>query len=59
MITQFTAMFGELNINISDMTNKSKGDYAYTMIDSESADIDAIISKLEALDGVFRVRRVK
>lgn len=59
MITQFTALFGESNINITDMTNKSKGDYAYTMIDSESADLDAIIAKLQAVDGVFRVRRVK
>ncbi len=59
MITQFTGMFGEANINITDMTNKSKGDYAYTMIDSESADLDAIIAKLQAVDGVFRVRRVK
>lgn len=59
MITKFTGLFGEDGINISDMTNKSKGDYAYTMIDSESADLDHIIEKLEALEGVFRVRRVK
>ena len=59
MITKFTALFGDNNINISDMTNKSKGDFAYTMIDSESADLDDIIAKLEALEGVFRVRRVK
>jgi len=59
MITKFTALFGESGINITDMTNKSKGDYAYTMIDSESADLDSIIEKLNALDGVFRVRRVK
>ncbi|SDI88490.1 D-3-phosphoglycerate dehydrogenase [Lachnospiraceae bacterium G41] len=59
MITKFTGLFGELNINITDMTNKSKGDYAYTMIDSESSDLDDIIKKLEAMDGVFRVRRVK
>ena len=59
MITKFTALFGDSNINISDMTNKSKGDFAYTMIDSESADLDEIIKKLEAIDGVFRVRRVK
>ncbi|MCR4648318.1 MAG: phosphoglycerate dehydrogenase [Lachnospiraceae bacterium] len=59
MITKFTALFGDKNINISDMTNKSKGDYAYTMIDSESAELDAIIKELEAVEGVFRVRRVK
>jgi len=59
MITKFTALFGDNNINISDMTNKSKGDFAYTMIDSESADLNEIIKKLEAIEGVFRVRRVK
>ncbi len=59
MITKFTGLFGELNINITDMTNKSKGDYAYTMIDSESSDLDDIIKKLEAMEGVIRVRRVK
>ncbi len=59
MITKFTALFGDSNINISDMTNKSKGDFAYTMIDSESADLDEITKKLEAIEGVFRVRRVK
>lgn len=59
MITKFTALFGDSNINISDLTNKSKGDFAYTMIDSESADLDEITKKLEAIDGVFRVRRVK
>ena len=59
MITQFTSMFGDAGINISDMTNKSKGDFAYTMLDLESADLDAIIEKLAAIDGVIRVRRVK
>ncbi|MCQ2542601.1 MAG: phosphoglycerate dehydrogenase [Lachnospiraceae bacterium] len=59
MITQFTSMFGDAGINISDMTNKSKGDFAYTMLDLESADLDSIIEKLAAIDGVIRVRRVK
>ncbi len=59
MITQFTSMFGDAGINISDMTNKSKGDFAYTMLDLESADLDVIIEKLAAIDGVIRVRRVK
>lgn len=59
MITQFTSLFGDAGINISDMTNKSKGDFAYTMLDLESADLDAIIEKLNSVDGVIRVRRVK
>ena len=59
MITKFTAVFGENGINISDMTNKSRGDVAYTMLDIESPATDAIVKKLEEIEGVFRVRVVK
>ena len=37
MLNQFTAVIGEKNINISDMTNKSRGEVAYTMLDIENA----------------------
>ena len=59
MITKFTACFGDNGINISDMTNKSKGDVAYTMLDIETAASEEIIRKLQSVDGVFRVRVVK
>jgi len=59
MITKFTAVFGENGINISDMTNKSRGDVAYTMLDIESPVTEAIVKKLEEIEGVFRVRVVK
>lgn len=59
MITKFTAEFGEKGINISDMTNKSRGEYAYTMLDVESAPTAEIVEALEKIDGVFRVRVVK
>ena len=59
MIAQFTSVFGEMGINISDMTNKSKGDYAYTMLDIETPASAELVSKLEAVDGVIRVRVVK
>ena len=59
MITKFTALFGEKGINISDMTNKSKGEFTYTMLDVEEALSDEILSSLEAIDGVYRVRKVK
>ncbi len=59
MITKFTACFGDQGINITDMTNKSKGKVAYTMIDTEEA-VDAdIVHKLESIKGVFRVRVIK
>lgn len=59
MITKFTGCFGELDINISDMMNKSRGEVAYTMLDVESPATPDIVSKLESIDGVFRVRVVK
>ena len=59
MITQFTACFGDAGINISDMTNKSRGEVAYTMMDLESDASDEMLAKLAAIDGVFRVRKVK
>ena len=59
MITQFTAAFGEKGINISEMTNKSRGDVAYTMIDVETAATPEITEALEKIEGVFRVRIVK
>jgi len=59
MITQFTGAFGEAGINISDMTNKSRGEYAYTLMDIESKADDNIINRLKSIDGVFRVRVVK
>ena len=59
MITKFTAEFGEKGINISDMTNKSKGEVAYTMLDVEAAPTAEIVEALKNIEGVFRVRIVK
>ncbi len=59
MIARFTAVFGEMGINISDMTNKSKGDYAYTMLDIETAVSEELIDRLQTIDGVIKVRVVK
>ena len=59
MITQFTAVFGKAGINISDMVNKSKGEYACTILDIESAPTDEVVKELQAVAGVFRVRVVK
>ncbi len=59
MITKFTAEFGDKGINISDMTNKSRGEVAYTMLDVEEAPTVEIIEALEKIPGVFRARIVK
>ncbi len=59
MITKFTSVLGEAGINISDMTNKSRGEVAYTMLDVETKPEEDIVEKLRAIRGVFRVRVVK
>lgn len=59
MITKFTATFGDLGINISNMMNKSKGDFAYTMLDVETEITDDMVKKIEGIDGVIRVRVIK
>ena len=59
MISQFTTAFASENINISDMTNKSRGGFSYTMLDLDSAASDLIVKKIEDIDGVIKVRIVK
>ena len=59
MITKFTSILGDAGINISDMTNKSRGEYAYTMLDVETKPDEALIARLREVKGVFRVRVVK
>lgn len=59
MITKFTACFGDEGINITDMTNKSKGEVAYTMMDLEKPAAEEMIQKLQSIPGVIRVRVVK
>lgn len=56
MLSQFTTILGEANYNIGNMTNKSRGDYAYSMFDLESPASPELIKKLEAVDGVLKVR---
>lgn len=58
-ITKFTALIGESGINISDMINKSKGGYAYTMMDIDSALTEELIQQIQEVEGVLRLRIVK
>ena len=59
MIGQITAILAEQGMNISDMTNKSRDKYAYTLLDLEHKAEDSTIRKLRAIKGVLRVRVVK
>ena len=59
MISSYTSILGDANINISDMTNKSRGDYACTLIDVDAPVTKEVEEKLQTLDGVLKVRIVK
>ena len=59
MISQITNAFGDEGINISDMTNKARGEHAYTLLDLDQPVTEAALTKLASIDGVRRVRQVK
>ena len=56
MIGQFTGVLAKDNMNIADMSNKSKGSFAYTMIDIDSDVPETVADDLRAIEGVLRVR---
>ncbi|SHI09852.1 phosphoglycerate dehydrogenase [Desulfosporosinus lacus] len=59
MLSQFTSTFAKENINIPDMINKSKGKYAYTVLDIESPSTPELAKKIREIDGVLKVRIIK
>lgn len=59
MIRQFARILSDEGMNIANMANKSKGNYAYTMIDLETPVSEQIMTKIEAIDGVLRARIIK
>ena len=59
MIGQITSAFAKNGYNISDLTNKSKGSKAYTLIDIESKASDSLVKELNAIDGILKVRVIK
>lgn len=59
IIGKYTAVMADHNINISDMTNKSRGDFAYSLLDIDSPVTEAAIEQLKKIDSVLKVRVVK
>jgi len=59
VISALTAALGDAGINIDNMLNKSKKDYAYTLIDAAGAVSDDVVSKLCAVENVIKVRVIK
>lgn len=59
MIGQITSAFANSGYNISDLTNKSKGSKAYTLIDIENKASESLINELNAIEGILKVRVIK
>ena len=59
MLSQFTTLFSKDGVNIENMVNKSRGNFAYTILDICSDSTDEVVKELEALDGVIRVCVIK
>ena len=58
-LSRFTSVVAADGINISDMLNRSKGEYAYTMLDLDTPVSEEAVNHLKAVDGVLRVRVIK
>ncbi len=58
-ISQYTAVCGDAGINISDMTNKSRGEFAYSLLDLDAPVTEEVVAALAAIEGVLKVRVVK
>ena len=59
MLGQFTSLMAQEDMNISLMTNKSRKEYAYTVMDVDKKVEDTVLEKLEAIDGVLKVRVIR
>ena len=59
MLSRFTGVLGNAGINISYLTNKSRGAYAYSIIDTNDTLTEEVVDGLNQVDGVFKVRVIK
>ena len=59
MLSALSAIVSAVGVNIENLLNKSKGDYAYTMIDCNEDIGDRVVDALKAVDGVLRVRCIR
>ena len=55
-IANITKVLSDDNVNVENMTNKSKKDYAYTVVDINAKIRDDVVDEIRALEGVLRVR---
>ncbi|MCI6872019.1 MAG: phosphoglycerate dehydrogenase [Streptococcus hyointestinalis] len=62
IVARISTAVSDLGINIDNIINRSKGDYAYTLLDLDEDDrakIDQLVAKFEASDNIVRVRLIE
>ncbi len=59
VISKITSIFADAGINIEEMANKSRGEYAYSLFDVDKAVDENVVERLATLDGIIKVRIVK
>ena len=59
MLAQLMGVLGEAGVNVANISNKSRGDWAYSLIDTDSALTEEIAGRLGRIEGVTKVRIVK
>lgn len=59
MIAQITSTLSAQGMNIENMGNRSRGDYAYTIVDVNEAPNDAVLQAIRKVDGMIRVRAIE
>ena len=58
MLSQITNFFGNQGLNIENLANKSRGDFAYTLLDISHPMPHDTVERLKEIEGVIRVRRI-
>jgi D-3-phosphoglycerate dehydrogenase len=60
MVGQISTCLASVGINIADLLNKSRGEYAYTLIDADGGAIDdALVARIRQIEGVLSARLVR
>lgn len=59
MIGQITGVLGDAGLNVTEFTNKARGDFAYTLVDVEGEVADELKHQILAIDGVIRARKIQ
>jgi D-3-phosphoglycerate dehydrogenase len=58
MVGQISTCLAGAKLNIAELLNRSRGEYAYTLVDAEGALDPSILGKIRAIEGVLSARLV-